>query len=129
MSTQRMDQPSRCAGSARCLAVMPCLVVTDMSRSAEHFRQLGFSVKVIGGTFALARRDDVELHLSLGERHLGGGRGWAYLQVDDADALHREWHDAGIADMRAPTNAPYGMRDGSHVDPDGNLIMFGSRLP
>ena len=82
-----------------------------------------------GGTFALARRDDVELHLSLGERHLGGGRGWAYLQVDDADALHREWHEAGIADMRAPTNAPYGMRDGSHVDPDGNLIMFGSRLP
>ena len=115
-------------GKARCLAIMPCLIVTDMERSAGHYRRLGFTVKVIGGTFALVRRDGTELHLSLGERHGGGGRPWVFLQVDDADALHREWRDAGIDDLRAPSDAHYGMRDGSHLDPDGNLIMFGSQI-
>ena len=45
----------------------------------------------------------------------------------DADALFEEWSRPGIGGRTTPVGpTPYGMREGSHTDPDGNLIRFGS---
>ncbi|HWX09287.1 MAG TPA: hypothetical protein VNY33_04855 [Gaiellaceae bacterium] len=49
------------------------------------------------------------------------------MHVDDADKLADEWHNAGI-ELVEPQDFEYGKREGSHVDPDGNLIRFGSPL-
>ena len=49
------------------------------------------------------------------------------MHVDDADALAEEWRGAGI-DFVAPQDFEWGKREGSHEDPDGNLIRFGSPL-
>jgi uncharacterized glyoxalase superfamily protein PhnB len=46
---------------------------------------------------------------------------------DDADALAEEWTGAGV-DFVAPRDVEWGKREGSHEDPDGNLIRFGSPL-
>jgi catechol 2,3-dioxygenase-like lactoylglutathione lyase family enzyme len=57
-----------------------------------------------------------------------------YLRVPDADALHAEWHGAGVARDRAtgsrlepPEDTDYGMREFALVDPSGNLVRVGSR--
>jgi uncharacterized glyoxalase superfamily protein PhnB len=50
-----------------------------------------------------------------------------YLHVDDADGLAKEWRRAGM-DVSGPENYDYGKREGTHTDPDGNLIRFGSPL-
>jgi hypothetical protein len=49
------------------------------------------------------------------------------MHVDDADALAEEWAGSGV-DFVQPEDFAYGKREGSHQDPDGNLIRFGSPL-
>lgn len=52
-----------------------------------------------------------------------------YLYVADADALHAEWTAAAVEGrFHAPTDTDYGLREGAYVDPDGNLLRYGSRL-
>jgi Ser/Thr protein kinase RdoA (MazF antagonist) len=84
-----------------------------------------------GDDYGFVERDGVELHLARCEDHdpqTEGGE--AYLYVEDADALFEEWGRPGIAGRtRPPGDTPYQLREGSHVDPDGNLIRFGSPLP
>jgi uncharacterized glyoxalase superfamily protein PhnB len=53
-----------------------------------------------------------------------------YLYVDDAEALDAEWDGARVEGrLIAPTDTEYGLREGAHVDPDGNLLRFGSPIP
>ena len=55
------------------------------------------------------------------------GGGLLYLHVDDADQLAQEWRAAG-AEVTEPQDFPWGKHEGSHTDPDGNTIRFGSPL-
>jgi len=76
----------------------------------------------------------VSLHLSLDEGHVAEADhqhvGTAYLYVADADALYDEWARPGVGGLtRRVGDTPYKLREGSHVDPDGNLIRFGSPMP
>src|SRR6202034_468471 len=95
----------------------------------------GFDVQPYTGEddYGFADRDGVSLHLSLdaGHDHAGGHDhehvGAAYLYVTDADALYDEWARPGVGGLtRRVGDMPYRLREGSHVDPDGNLIRFGS---
>jgi hypothetical protein len=57
------------------------------------------------------------------------GPGSAYFYVGDANVLHEEWSRSGIAGhAEAAMATPYKLREGSHVDPDGNIIRFGSPM-
>jgi hypothetical protein len=52
------------------------------------------------------------------------------LYVGDADALAEEWSRPGIGGTTHPVvDTPYGLREGVHVDPDNNIIRFGSPMP
>jgi glyoxalase/bleomycin resistance protein/dioxygenase superfamily protein len=51
----------------------------------------------------------------------------AYLYVTDADALAAEWRAAG-AEVHGPEDTPWGQHEGALVDPDGNIIRFGSPI-
>jgi hypothetical protein len=49
--------------------------------------------------------------------------------VRDADALYAEWTRPGIGGQTRPLGPmPYRLREGSHIDPDGNVIRFGSPM-
>ena len=53
----------------------------------------------------------------------------AYLTVRDAAALYEEWSRPGLAGHTHPAEpTPWGMLEGSHTDPDGNMIRFGSPI-
>jgi uncharacterized glyoxalase superfamily protein PhnB len=54
--------------------------------------------------------------------------GSLYIHCDDANELADEWRKAGL-DVTGPKDEEYGKREGSHTDPDGNLIRFGSPTP
>jgi catechol 2,3-dioxygenase-like lactoylglutathione lyase family enzyme len=106
--------------------------VSDLPAAVEHYRALGFDVEAYasGDEYAFARRDGIELHLAARESHPRVRGGATYLYVRDADALYAQWTKPGIGGQTWPVGpTEYGLREGSHVDPDGNLIRFGAPLP
>ncbi|HEY2203574.1 MAG TPA: MarR family transcriptional regulator [Pseudonocardia sp.] len=110
----------------------PIFGVRDLARALEHYARLGFRVDAYadGDEYGFAHRDGVELHLALQpDMDPLVGAGAAYLFVRDADDLAREWSRPGIGGrLHPPVDTDYRVREGAHIDPDGNLIRFGSRL-
>lgn len=111
----------------------PIFAVADLQRALAHYGSLGFATFALeeGDDYAFAERDGVGLHLSAAADHEPSADGGeAYLHVEDADAFSR--NGAGPESPAGPGrqgDTPYQLREGSHVDPDGNLIRFGSPLP
>jgi uncharacterized glyoxalase superfamily protein PhnB len=52
----------------------------------------------------------------------------AYLSVEDADALYREYAAKGVEFTRALANMPWGCREFVVKDCDGRLLAFGANL-
>lgn len=81
------------------------------------------------GDFVMTERDDIELFFSLNPDHdPARTASCIYVRVSDADALHAEWKTAAILGLRDLHDTDYKMREFPHIDPDGNLILFGSRI-
>ena len=108
----------------------PVFVTTDLGRALEHYERLGFTVETYeaGDHYGYACRDGIEIHLARVERiDPSTTTSCVYLWVDDADELYEEWAEAGVdGGLRRPARTDYGLAEGAHVDPDGNLIRFGS---
>jgi len=108
----------------------PVFATTDLSRALRHYERLGFSVRAYDDAdyYGYAVRDGIEIHLAKVDRlDPATTTACMYLWVDDAAALHREWEAAGVdGRLHPPTATAYGLDEGAHVDPDGNLIRFGS---
>ena len=110
--------------------VSPIFPVRDLAAALAHYRRLGFAVEEHKGdeAYGFARRDNALIHLSVApDVDPLRTAGCAYLYVDDADLLHAEWADAAVdGRLVEPVDTEYGLREGGHVDPDGNLIRFGA---
>ncbi len=111
----------------------PIFPVRDLAAALEHYSALGFNCLPYadGDGYGFANRDGIGLHLEAqGEHehdhvHVGS----TYLYVRDADALYEEWSRPGIGGDTHPVRpTDYGFREGAHIDPDGNLIRFGSPM-
>jgi Glyoxalase/Bleomycin resistance protein/Dioxygenase superfamily len=110
--------------------VAPVLPMTDVDRTADHYRRLGFSVDVYNPEYVMVARDGVEMHFGLMPDHdPKRTAGCVWLLVEDADALYEEWVAAAVGDTRRPFDTHYKIREGAHIDRDGNLLRFGSPLP
>jgi hypothetical protein len=111
--------------------IVPVFVTTDLARALAHYERLGFEVEAYAGGdfYGYARRDRVEIHLALVDSlDPRTTTSCAYVYVDNAAALYEEWAAAGAERLHRPTPTDYGLLEGTHVDPDSNLIRFGSRL-
>jgi uncharacterized glyoxalase superfamily protein PhnB len=112
--------------------VAPIFTVRDVAAALAHYASLGFTVEPYedGLGYGFVERDGVQLHLSLWEEHDPARTASSiYLYVDDADALYAEWRDANVEGrLGEPEDTPWGLREGVHIDPEGNLIRFGSFL-
>ena len=109
--------------------IAPILPVTDLTVALEHYRRLGFSVRAYDkGGYGFATLDQVEIHLGVIPPGKASTPASAYLFVDDADKLARVWSASG-ADVRVPADTEWGMHEGVVIDPDGNIIRFGSPMP
>jgi hypothetical protein len=102
---------------------------TASLRIEEPDRRLGFTVREYqGGGFGFANRDGVEIHLGVvpGPDAERSGHS-AYLCVDDSDELAHEWLAVG-AEVHMPEDTEWGQHEGAVVDPDGNVLRFGSPI-
>lgn len=111
--------------------VAPVLPVSDVSAAVEHYRGLAFDVTPYGSgdEYAVARRGPVELHLALVPNvDPSTTTSAVYLWVSDADDLAREWRQGNGGRLVEPEDTEYGLREGAYIDPDGNLLRFGSPL-
>ena len=105
--------------------IAPIFSVQDLPAALDHYRRLGFETReYAGGGYGFATRDGIEIHLGVAP---DGGRNTssAYLFVDDADELATAWTAAGV-EVHLPEDTEWGQHEGAVVDPDGNVIRFGS---
>jgi hypothetical protein len=114
-------------------SVSPILAVRDLDAALGHYRMLGFDVHPYQGdaAYGFVERDDLSLHLAE-DPTLDPARNHCavYLYVTDADALYAQWRATRPAGrLVAPVDTDYELREGAHIDPDGNLLRFGSSLP
>jgi DNA-binding MarR family transcriptional regulator len=110
----------------------PIFPVRDLAAGLAHYSALGFDTLAYaeGDEYGFANREGTGLHLAASSGHDPAHHAAsAYLYVRDADALYEEWSRPGIGGHTRPPGAtPYQLREGSHTDPDGNLIRFGSPM-
>ncbi len=106
--------------------IAPMFPVRDMGLSLEHYGRLGFAIREYDrGGYGFVTRDDIEIHLGLVPDDSWAGPSSAYLWVEDADGLAQTWSSVG-ADVRFPEDTEWGQHEGVLIDPDGNIIRFGS---
>jgi DNA-binding MarR family transcriptional regulator/catechol 2,3-dioxygenase-like lactoylglutathione lyase family enzyme len=107
----------------------PIFPVRNLAAALEHYRALGFKTSSHESDYGFCDRDGLSLHLALEEDHDGAHPASAYLYVRDADALYEQWSQPGIGGRTEPVGpTAYKFREGSHADPDGNVIRFGSPI-
>ncbi len=103
-----------------------------MAAALVRYQTLGFEVAAYSGGdfYGYANRGGVSLHLSRVDTvDPKTTLVSVYLYVGDADALHAEWSGCGAEGrFHEPTDTEYGLREGAYVDPDGNLVRYGSPL-
>jgi uncharacterized glyoxalase superfamily protein PhnB len=110
------------------LRVAPGMPSTDIERTIEHYARLGFAATMVRDEFAILERDGVELHFAFKPNHDPARTAmWIYIRVKDADAFYHDMKAAGV-DLNEPHDTDYRMREIAHIDPDNNLILFGSTL-
>ena len=120
----------------RMVSVAPGMPTADMARTVEHYQRLGFTISTPGSAgppgeagFAIAERDGVELHFALKPDHDPKRTAtWVYISVEDADELSAEFDAASAGQGRTPRDTDYKMRELANIDPDGNMLLFGSPL-
>jgi predicted enzyme related to lactoylglutathione lyase len=123
---------------ARITGISPVLLVADLDRSVEYYRdRLGFECEVYGEPpdFATAGRDGETILLALARDAERLVPHWqivekmwnVYIRVDDADAMYNEVQQRGAEIDYTIYDAPHGFREFGVQDPDGHDIAFGQR--
>lgn len=107
--------------------IAPIFAVRDLAAAMDFYARLGFAVRRYqGGGYGFASRHGIEIHLGVvpdGDHRTST----AYLFVDDADRVAADWKSAG-AEVHPPEDTEWGQHEGALVDPDGNVIRFGSPI-
>ena len=107
--------------------VVPILAVRNMPASLHYYvKKLGFEKKWEWGDppdFACVARDQVELFLSISANSVAFS--WISIFVRDIDTLYETYRRSGAIIREPPADYPWGMREITIEDPDGNRLRIG----
>jgi catechol 2,3-dioxygenase-like lactoylglutathione lyase family enzyme len=131
--TERPTEPR-----ATLIAAVPQLFVSDIAASCAFFTgKLGFTVEFVYGEppfYAQVKRGRAQIALRHVDRDVMEKLAAAMtadvdmlaasISVDDAAALHAEFHAATVAFHQDLRTEPWGARTFIVRDPDGNLLLF-----
>ena len=115
--------------------VIPALRITDYAASKAFYTDgLGFRIdwehrfEPHFPVFMQVTRDGMTIYLSehAGDCQVGG---LVHLFVPDVDAWYAEFRGKGVPVEEAPNEGIEGLRMMTVVDPDGNQLRIGTRLP
>ncbi|HKE90309.1 MAG TPA: VOC family protein [Gemmatimonadales bacterium] len=122
---QSFAEPDRPKDPQRQLhEVLPMLPLSDVAAGIAHYQQaLGFHINYAQADLGVMYRDDVTLLLiQRTAQYTGIGACEAY--VTDADALHAELIGRGANVQGTPVSHPWGLRDFTVLDLEGNRLVF-----
>jgi predicted enzyme related to lactoylglutathione lyase len=107
------------------LQILPKFPLTNVPAGVVYYRDvLGFSINYAQDDFGVMERDKATILLVPRSEELRG-IGSCYVYVRDADALHTELTASGAKVQGAPVSRPWGLRDFTVLDLEGNEISFG----
>lgn len=116
------DEPS--AAAVEFEGGNPIFRVGSLSASIDYYvRRLGFKFDWGSSGFACVSRGRFRLFLCEGDQGHPGS--WAWIGVDDAEALWKEYRAAGARVRHPPTNYEWAY-EMQVEDPDGNVLRLGS---
>lgn len=116
-------------GLVKLTSVAPVFSTANVEAWLDHYRRLGFTVEAHDDDYGFAAMGPIHLHVSRNPDHDPlTTAGCAYLYVDDADAVWRQWSTVPGGRNVEPVSTDYGLREGAHIDPHGNLLRYGSAL-
>lgn len=109
------------------------IAVPDLRLAAQYYRDvLGFEIiEIPDSGWRFFRRDECfimagECPEALSPGALGDHSYFAYLEVDDAEALYADLLERGADFVKTLRVEPWGMREFGIRTIDGHRIMFGS---
>ncbi|PYP41307.1 MAG: bleomycin resistance protein [Gemmatimonadetes bacterium] len=119
--------------------IAPYFMVDDVVVTANYYRdKLGFNYERLWNdppSFCMVKRSGIIIMLSQFERSgpirpnrsvdPDGGAWDAYIWIDNADELHKEFKSKGVKIVRAPRDQHYGCRDFEIDDCNGYRLCFG----
>ena len=118
--------------------IAPLFFSTDLPATLAYYKdKLGFECLGTWGDppfYAIVARDQRAIHLRCAPPPTPNPDKYAdelldaYIQVEDADALHAEYASRGLEFARELGNMPWGSREFVVKDCDGRLLAFGSNL-
>ena len=120
------------------LKIAPQFFTTDMKTTLAFYEEkLGF--KCVGTwqdppEYAIVERDGHKIHFRCAEPPTPNPDKYAdelldaYLFIEDADALFREYSARGVEFTRTISNTPWNSREFAVKDCDGRLLAFGADI-
>jgi len=132
------SSPKSAPSKATIVSAEPQLLVTDINRSCEFFREkLGFSLVFSYGKppyYAQVGRDAARLNLRCVERSVIESTvrdreellsvSMTVATVDEIKLLFLEFQSAGVTFHQTLKKQPWGAKNFVVKDPDGNLLLF-----
>ncbi len=104
---------------------IPVLASLGIAETARFYRdELGFAVEAYGD-YAIARRDQMEIHFWLASDRIHPEHTSCYIRGGQIVALYDEFRAKGVATLSAFTVRPWNMKEFTTHDPHGNLLRFG----
>jgi DNA-binding transcriptional MerR regulator len=118
------------ASTATILRAIPKLASLDLERTQRFWQEkLGFERLFTYPDYAISGRDGVQVHFWLTDDADIPKQTGCRIDVTGVDALHDEMQAAGVVHPNGPlTDQPWGFREFSVLDGDGNLVTFGELL-
>ena len=119
------DSPSRRDAQPPGLRqALPALPFDDLKAAVAYFRDvLGFRINYQQADLGVMDRDAISV-LLIARTAEYKGIGSFSVYVSDADALYEELLANGAKILGPPVSRPWGLRDFTVVDPEGNRITF-----
>jgi hypothetical protein len=111
--------------TSRLIAAVPKLASLDIERSLTFFERLGFNRLHVSREYGVAMRDGVSIHFWLCSDARTPTETGCRISVAGIDELFSAFSKLGVVHPNGHLeNKPWGMREFSILDTDGNLVTF-----
>ncbi|MEL6658174.1 MAG: VOC family protein [Bacteroidota bacterium] len=105
----------------------PVLAALDVERLVEFYEtKLGFKRSWCDANYGIVKRDEIAIHFWHCNNPIFPQNTSCYLWVTEIDSLYQEFQAANVIHPNGPLeNKPWGVREFSALDQDGNLLRIG----
>jgi catechol 2,3-dioxygenase-like lactoylglutathione lyase family enzyme len=118
-------RPSR--GQENFRSSIPIFPTADLSRAVTFYTRLGFSVVERLDGYAVLQSDAIEFHLTGTDEPRTPAE--AFMHVGDPARLWKRLKSQELPGLGPLQDQPWGVREFTVTDPDGNRIRIGHPIP